>query len=59
VAPALIHTDMTRNAAERARNIPLGRMGTSEECAEAIVLCAGTGYMTGQIVHLNGGLYYR
>jgi 3-oxoacyl-[acyl-carrier protein] reductase len=59
VAPALIHTDMTRNAAERARNIPLGRLGTGEECAEAIVLCAGTGYMTGQIVHLNGGLYYR
>jgi 3-oxoacyl-[acyl-carrier protein] reductase len=59
VAPALIHTDMTRDPEERARHIPLGRLGTSEECADAIVLCAGTEFMTGQTLHLNGGLYYR
>ena len=59
VAPALIRTGMTRNPEERARRIPLGRLGTSEECADAIVLCAGTEFMTGQTLHLNGGLYYR
>jgi 3-oxoacyl-[acyl-carrier protein] reductase len=59
VAPALIHTDMTRDPEESARHIPLGRLGTSEECADAIVLCAGTEFMTGQTLHLNGGLYYR
>jgi 3-oxoacyl-[acyl-carrier protein] reductase len=59
VAPALIGTAMLRNPEERAKAIPVGRVGTSEECADAIVLCAGTAYMTGQTVHLNGGLYYR
>ncbi|HKI97740.1 MAG TPA: 3-oxoacyl-ACP reductase family protein [bacterium] len=59
VAPALIHTDMTRDPEASALRIPMGRMGTSEECAEAIVVCAGTEFMTGQTVHLNGGLYYR
>ena len=59
VAPALVRTEMLRDAEERAKRIPLGRLGTPEECAEAVVLCAGTEYMTGQTLHLNGGLYYR
>jgi 3-oxoacyl-[acyl-carrier protein] reductase len=59
VAPALIRTDMSDAASLQDWPIPLGRMGTSEECADAIVLCAGTEFMTGQTLHLNGGIYYR
>lgn len=59
VAPALILTDMTINPEQRAQQIPMGHLGSSEECADAIVLAAGTDYMTGQTLHLNGGLYYR
>lgn len=58
VAPALIHTDMTGNNAEAfAKMIPAGRLGTAEEVAEAVVMLARNGYMTGQTLHLNGGLY--
>jgi 3-oxoacyl-[acyl-carrier protein] reductase len=59
VAPALIATDMTDTASRGDWAVPLGRLGTAEECADAIVLCAGTGFMTGQTLHLNGGIYYR
>ena len=59
VAPGLIDTGMTRNPEASAKRIPLGRLGTSEECADAIVFCAGTEFMTGQTLRLNGGLYYR
>jgi 3-oxoacyl-[acyl-carrier protein] reductase len=59
VAPALIATDMTDTASTKDWLVPLGRLGTSEECADAIVLCVGTEYMTGQTLHLNGGIYYR
>jgi 3-oxoacyl-[acyl-carrier protein] reductase len=52
-------TGMTTDPEATAKLIPLGRMGTSEECADAIVLCAGTEFMTGQTLHLNGGLYFR
>jgi 3-oxoacyl-[acyl-carrier protein] reductase len=59
VAPALIETGTARDNEARKRMIPLGRQGRPEEVADAVVLCAGTEYMTGQTVHLNGGLYYR
>lgn len=39
--------------------IPLGRMGTPEECANVVVLFATTGYMTGQSVMLSGGLNHK
>jgi 3-oxoacyl-[acyl-carrier protein] reductase len=59
VAPALIDTEMRVGAREsREKMIPMGRLGTSEECAEATLMCIRTGYMTGQILHLNGGLYF-
>jgi 3-oxoacyl-[acyl-carrier protein] reductase len=59
VSPALIDTEMRVGAREaRERMIPMGRLGTSEECAEATLMCVRTGYMTGQVLHLNGGLYY-
>ncbi|HEY1933379.1 MAG TPA: 3-oxoacyl-ACP reductase family protein [Acetobacteraceae bacterium] len=56
VAPSLIDTDMM--AARRddyAKRIPLGRMGTPEEVAQAVLLVLGNPYMTGQTVQLNGG----
>lgn len=59
VAPALIDTEMrVGDRASRERMIPMGRLGTSEECAEATLMCIRTGYMTGQVLHLNGGLYF-
>jgi 3-oxoacyl-[acyl-carrier protein] reductase len=59
VAPAVIVTDMVADSEERRRTIPVGRLGTAEEVAELVVAAAGNGYMTGQTLHLNGGLYYR
>jgi 3-oxoacyl-[acyl-carrier protein] reductase len=59
VAPALIDTEMRVGSREsRERMIPMGRLGTCEECAEATLMCLRTGYMTGQVLHLNGGLYF-
>jgi 3-oxoacyl-[acyl-carrier protein] reductase len=59
VAPALIDTEMrVGDRAARERMIPMGRLGTVEECAEAVLLLVRNGYMTGQTLHLNGGMYY-
>jgi 3-oxoacyl-[acyl-carrier protein] reductase len=59
VAPALIDTEMrVGNRADREKMIPMGRLGTSEECAEATLMCIRTPYMTGQVLHLNGGVYF-
>jgi 3-oxoacyl-[acyl-carrier protein] reductase len=64
VAPGLIDTDMTAAVPETARQallaqIPLGRSGTAREVAEVIRFLAGDGsaYITGQVLHVNGGLY--
>jgi 3-oxoacyl-[acyl-carrier protein] reductase len=55
VAPSLIDTDMMNARRDQyVARIPLGRMGTAEEVAQA-VLVAGNEYMTGQTVQLNGG----
>lgn len=56
VAPSLIDTDMmsTRRDQYVAR-IPLGRMGTPEEVAQAVLMVVTNEYMTGQTVQLNGG----
>jgi 3-oxoacyl-[acyl-carrier protein] reductase len=59
LAPALIDTEMrVGDRAARERMIPMGRLGTVEECAEAVLLLVRNGYMTGQTIHLNGGMYY-
>lgn len=58
VSPTLIDTDMIPDKAAAARTIPMGRLGTAEDCADAIVYAAGAGYMTGQTVLLNGGRYF-
>ncbi len=41
-----------------AQNIPMGRLGLPEECADAIVQAASNGFMTGQTIFLNGGRYF-
>ena len=56
VAPSLIDTDMmAARREEYEKRIPLGRMGTPEEVAQAVLLVLGNPYMTGQTVQLNGG----
>jgi 3-oxoacyl-[acyl-carrier protein] reductase len=56
VAPSLIDTDMMNARREQyVARIPLGRMGTAEEVAQAVLMVVGNEYMTGQTVQLNGG----
>jgi len=56
VAPSLIDTDMmSARREEYEKRIPLGRMGTSEEVAQAVLMVLCNPYMTGQTVQLNGG----
>ncbi len=60
VAPSLIETDMVRaGLASAASRIPLGRFGTVEECAQAVLMVIGNAYMTGQTVPLSGGLAFN
>jgi len=59
VAPSLIATDMLPgDLEETAKRIPLGRVGTSEDIAQAVVMVVENAYMTGQTVQLNGGLHF-
>jgi 3-oxoacyl-[acyl-carrier protein] reductase len=59
VSPSLIETDMVRGGvASSPARIPLGRFGTPEECAHAVLMVIGNGYMTGQTVQLNGGMSF-
>ena len=63
VAPGFIDTEMTEALPEEVRtqimaNIPLGRMGLPDEVAEVVAFLATKGaYMTGSVIHVNGGLY--
>lgn len=58
IAPALIETEMiSGNSQARPERIPVGRFGTSEEVAEVVVMLARNGYITGQTMNVNGGLY--
>ena len=64
VAPGFIDTDMTRelNEAQREamlRDIPLNRLGEAREIAEAVAFLASSSaaYITGQTLHVNGGMY--
>jgi 3-oxoacyl-[acyl-carrier protein] reductase len=64
VAPGFIETDMTRAlpAAQREAylaQIPVGRFGAAEEVANAVLFLASreAGYITGQTLHVNGGMY--
>lgn len=64
VAPGFIETDMTRKLSEKQRTallgpIALGRLGSVEDVAAAVVFLAspGAGYVTGETLHVNGGMY--
>jgi 3-oxoacyl-[acyl-carrier protein] reductase len=64
VAPGFIDTDMTRALSEEQRkalleHIPLGRLGTPQDVAAAVAYLASPagGYVTGAVLHVNGGMY--
>lgn len=64
VAPGFIATAMTDALPENVKDemkraIPLGRFGTTEDVANAVVFLASpeAGYITGQALHVNGGMY--
>ena len=64
VAPGLIETDMSAGLPAEARDlllgqVPLKRIGAAREVAEVVRFLAGdgAGYITGQTIHVNGGLY--
>jgi len=64
VAPGLVATDMTRGIAEKAQvdwvaQIPLGRLGTSDDVAAAVCFLASdeASYITGHVLAVNGGMY--
>lgn len=63
VAPGFIETDMTGELPQEMKdkimtNIALGRIGRPEEVAEVVAFLAKQGsYITGSVIHVNGGLY--
>ena len=64
VAPGFIDTDMTQALAEGQREwllqqIPLGRLGNTAEVAATVSFLASTGadYISGETIHVNGGMY--
>jgi 3-oxoacyl-[acyl-carrier protein] reductase len=64
VAPGFIDTDMTRALTEEQRKallaqIPLGRLGAPEDVASAVAFLASpqASYVTGSVLHVNGGMY--
>ena len=64
IAPGFIETDMTDSLSDDqkealASQIPMGRLGTADEIAQAVLFLASDGgsYITGQTLHVNGGMY--
>jgi 3-oxoacyl-[acyl-carrier protein] reductase len=64
VAPGFIETDMTAGLPVAAKDayraqIPLGRFGTASDVAAAVAFLAseGAAYITGQVIHVNGGMW--
>ncbi|WP_423824006.1 3-oxoacyl-ACP reductase FabG [Salinisphaera sp. SPP-AMP-43] len=64
VAPGFIETDMTRDLPEQTREtmleqIPLGRLGAVDDVASAVafLVSPAAGYITGETLSINGGLY--
>jgi len=64
IAPGFIETDMTDSLPDEqkdalASQIPMGRLGTTDEVAQAVLFLASDSgsYITGQTLHVNGGMY--
>lgn len=64
VAPGFIETSMTAELSEKVKEamlaqVPLARMGQPEDVAEAVAFLASeeASYITGQVIHINGGMY--
>jgi 3-oxoacyl-[acyl-carrier protein] reductase len=64
VAPGFIDTDMTRTLSEEQRTaltsqVPMARLGSVDDIAAAVLfLCSpGASYVTGETLHVNGGMY--
>lgn len=64
VAPGFIDTDMTKELPEEQRarllqQIPLGRLGAADDIAAAVAFLASSaaGYISGETLHVNGGMY--
>lgn len=66
VSPGLVVTPLTAPAleidgieADYLENTPLGRAGTPEEVAEAVLFCTRSAWLTGEVLDLNGGAHLR
>jgi len=64
VAPGFIETEMTQSLGDEQKNslidqIPLNRLGSVDDIAGTVLFLASpaAGYMTGETVHVNGGMY--
>jgi 3-oxoacyl-[acyl-carrier protein] reductase len=64
ITPGFIVTDMTEDMTDKAKDamteqIPLGRLGSSEDIASAVIFLASdqSAYITGQVLGVNGGMY--
>jgi 3-oxoacyl-[acyl-carrier protein] reductase len=59
VAPSLIATDMMQDIPDPAAKVPIGRLGTPQEVAQAVLAVIANPYITGQTVPVNGGLHFN
>jgi 3-oxoacyl-[acyl-carrier protein] reductase len=64
LAPGFIDRDMTRSLSDDQRTalsaqVPMARLGTVDDIAQAVLfLCSpGAAYITGETLHVNGGMY--
>jgi 3-oxoacyl-[acyl-carrier protein] reductase len=59
IAPALIETEMVAaNPNARKDRIPVGRFGEVSEVADVAAMLVSNGYITGQTINVNGGMYF-
>ena len=64
VSPGFITSEMTKNIAEKVRDllisrIPMGRLGTGEDVSNCVAFLSSeeASYVTGETIHFNGGMY--
>ncbi len=65
IAPGIMLTEMTRDRVEANKDaylarVPIGRIGVPEDIANAALFLASemSSYITGQVIHVNGGMYF-